>query len=186
MKSMAKKNRRGFQAKKQGGLTIIELLIGIAAIAAFIAAVLLGYRSYKVGQTVKDHTEDLVQISTAVENAFMAVDRSYTNVSTAAVVAARVVPENMVRAGIPYNPWGGTVAFNPATITTAGDAFTITSNSVPADECQRLAEKLVSSFNIIDIGGTVIKDAAAGDAATATEIQTNCGAGVTSITVTYQ
>ncbi|WP_419581695.1 hypothetical protein, partial [Thiolapillus sp.] len=74
MSIKTKNNHR--QLKRQDGLTIIELLIGIAAIAAFITAVLHGYATYKTGQRVKDHTEDLVQISTAVENAFMAVDRS--------------------------------------------------------------------------------------------------------------
>ena len=171
--------------KNQKGLTLIELMVGIVAISVLVFMVLAGYQRFQVRSNVKTHVQDLIELSTGVEDAFMKVESSYANVTQANVVNAKLVPATMLRANVPYNPWGGAVDFVPNTINNANDAFDIVSPNIPDDACVRLTERLAKTFRFVDVNGTVIRDLTT--APTATNIQAGCNSpNNNTVTVTYQ
>ena len=67
---------------------------------------------------------------------------------------------------------GSQVTMAPATITTAGDSFTITFPTVNAAACPGLASALVANAEAIDINGTVVHRSVVGGAVVAYNGQT--------------
>ncbi len=180
---MMRKNRQ--QLKKQKGLTLIELMVGIVAIGVLVFLVLSGYERFQTRADVKQHVQDLIELSTGIENAFMTVENSYANVAQASVVGARLIPSHMLRAGIPYNPWGGAMDFATATVNNANDAFTITTPNLPAEDCVRLTERLAKTFRFVVAGGVTVRDLVT--TPTAANIQAGCASlNSNTVVVTYQ
>ncbi len=173
------------QVKNQKGLTLIELMVGIVAISVLVYMILSGYQRFQVRSNVKNHVQDLIELATGIEDAFMKVESSYANVSQANVVNAKLVPSTMLRAGVPYNPWGGAIDFQPNTINNANDAFDIITPNIPQDACVRLTERLAKTFRFVDVNGTVIRDLTT--TPTNNAIQTGCNSpNSNTVTVTYQ
>ena len=174
---------RQHHCKKQKGLTLIELLIGITALSAMVLIVLTGYQRFQMRYNVQEHVQDIMELVIGIDQSFMQLEGSYASVSTPLVVGAFIPPKHMIRAGAVYNPWGGAVSFAPASVASANDAFTISTTNLPETACIRLSERLVSIFRgRIEINGTPVPPAA-----TVVTIATECqSAGNNTIQITYQ
>lgn len=175
---------RQYRCKKtQKGLTLIELLIGVTAIGAMVFIVLTGFQRFQLRYNVQEHVQDIMELVIGIDQSFMQLEGSYANVSTPLVVGAFIPPKHMIRAGAVYNPWGGTVSFAPAMVSSPNDAFTIRTTNLPEAACIRLSERLVSIFRgRIEINGVPVPSAA-----TVVTIATECqSGGNNTIRVTYQ
>jgi type II secretory pathway pseudopilin PulG len=119
---------------KKAGVTLIELLIVIAAAVALIAAGLVLFSDLQDSQRVKDESSNIANMYVGISNLFY--EDSTTSFSTVEALQAGIIPDAMqVTGGVVYNAWGGTVTIDDNAAATA-NSFRITYTNIPGgDSC---------------------------------------------------
>lgn len=158
--------------KSQAGFTFIEL-ISVLAVAALLALVALpALRSTLVGGKVEPTASDINKVVTKIRGNFSGQGNTpYTNLGAAA--AATAVFSNTARglassltitgngatatAQHDIGATGSQITVAQATITAAGDSFTVTLPTVNDAACPGLAAQLVKAAEAISINGVVVK-----------------------------
>lgn len=121
---------------KQKGLTLIELIAGLAIVAAVIVGALSLFGSANSGQKSGQIVTDSVAMRTAIRHLFSGTG-NYSPAGSVNNVLAKSskVPTN-IRVDTSTNPATFNHSFNGTiTTTTAGTFFYITYNSIPQDAC---------------------------------------------------
>jgi nitrate/nitrite transporter NarK len=111
---------------------------------------------------------------------------SFSGVTTGQVAALSVYPDQEASAvgGTITDRWGGAVTVASGTLKVAGDSVILTYNNVPQAECTQIVPGVANSVRVITIGGTSVK--ADGQAVNLTTVGSQCAAGSTANTITYQ
>lgn len=145
--------------KNQTGFSLIEVLIVVGILGAVIYGVVTMYTSYKGRAAVNAFAFGSIELAVNIREAFLKVDRTYENVTTANVKASPgVIPSAMIVGDNVQNPWGGAITFAAANYASGTkNAIAITSPGVPKEACLRVAKILRSSFIGLTINGTEVK-----------------------------
>lgn len=163
------RNRNYSFARKQAGLTLIELSIAII-IGLVVLAVAVGAISSTMSKS--DINSDAQGLTGLVANAkTLRTNGSYGAASTNLVpsmIALKAVPATVtVNGSALANQWGGAI-----TIVSTGNGYTVTTSGIPADACIEHAIKLSKSMLSTSINsGTAIAGVV-----TAAQATTGCNA----------
>lgn len=162
--------------KTQGGFSLAELLIVIVVIGVLMAVMLGMYSKYKERSAINSFATGSIELAVNIREAFLQVDRSYENVTTANVKASPgVIPSEMIVGANIQNPWGGAITFAAADYASGTkNAVAITSAGIPKVACLGVAKILKSSFIGLSINATEVK----GDSKkmTSTNVSSACNA----------
>lgn len=177
------------QAERQRGFTLIEVII-VGVIVAIVSIWSLprinGFLiERKVDPTVKDIAQAVMRIRANAEGSGPTPYASMSSAALANTLRDRTTVMAIEGAGADAtvtHQLGATaaaVSAAPATITTAGDAWTITVPTVNVAACPGLAAALRTTAQIITINGNVVHSIPAGTAFNGQTAQNFCTAGDT-------
>jgi type II secretory pathway pseudopilin PulG len=150
------------QSNKQG-VTIIELLIVIAAAVGLIAAGLVLFQDLQASQRLKDETANLAALYSGVSKTFSDLslaDRT-ADIDNALIITAGIpTPTQRTELGTDiYNVWGGAVVVGTDAGATAQtpNSFSIQYDKVPmGDTCVDFIEsQRQAGWDTIDLFGNV-------------------------------
>lgn len=176
---MQNRNLRNIRVpKKQRGLTLIELAVGLAIVLAITALVVGVYTTTSRSQRTNDVQTQLTQISSQVRS--LAPAGNFAGITTKVLADSQKIPDSWIggTAAAPTitTPFGGTIAVAEADLAPGTDnAFTITVNDLPVAACNDIITNSLANFVIINAGATDVKTVADPDAAPA-DIATACAA----------
>lgn len=187
---MQNRNLRNIRVpKKQRGLTLIELAVGLAIVLAISALVVGVYTTTSRSQRTNDVQTQLTQIASQVRS--MAPQGSYTGIDDTVLARSKKVPEAWVvdNAGTPEirHPFGGSFDIAPASVNGGTDnGFAITVDELPVAACNDIVTNSQANFAEIDVGSTPLKTygAAAVDAGTISTACTPATGDTVSVTFT--
>lgn len=159
--------------KKQQGVTLIELLLGLGIIVVILGVGIIIYNQTQQGSRAYTAETGVLSLVAAVKT--VNPNPSYAGLSQSTIINAGKAPSNMVSGTALINPWGGSVTIAPATYNgTANAAFLMTYNDVPRSECNSLVNGVAQNFQVIAVGSTTVKDVLAGTNPTATTVSNAC------------
>lgn len=159
---------------KSRGFTIVELLVVLAIIALLAIVGIPMMRGMIVGGKVEPTASDINKVATKLRTNFQGQGSTpYTNLGTAAQATANFANSarglasalTVTGAGATatvQHDLGATAAqigVASATITTAGDSFVVTVNSVNDAACPMLAAQLSKAAEVMTVNGTSVKAA---------------------------
>ncbi len=162
-----------FSRKKQGGFTLVELVVVLAIIVAAIGAIIARQMSASQTSKVQSEAGNLQAIVGKVNSTF-AGRPNYVGATTAFLLAQGAFPTSMVNGGAVVNTWQGAVTVAAGAGNTTVD---ITYAGVPTSACIELVANTSRSYNEVTVGATKTKNGAAVADLTAT--QTACSAAAT-------
>lgn len=146
--------------------TLFKYLVSLLGVAA---VVLILYQVFGANKT-QNAISDVTLLQTNVQALYNA-QNTFTTLTTAVAIGAKLAPPSMIAGAALTNPWGGTVGIN----VNAGSAvqFDITEPAVPADACPKMISALgtVVGLKINTVAQTLPIDA--GTAATACNLASN-------------
>ena len=149
-----------FSRKKQGGFTLVELVVVLAIIVAAIAAITA--RQISASQTSRVQSEaGNVQAIVSKVNSTFAGRSSYAGATTAFLLAQGAFPTSMVNGANVVNGWNGNVTVAPGAGNTSVD---ITYAGVPTPACIEFVANTSKSYRTVTVGATVVKTAAQNEA----------------------
>jgi type IV pilus assembly protein PilA len=158
--------------KKQGGFTLVELSIVMLIIAVLGALSYPKIRTFLISGKTKPTADDVTLAVTRIRaNAEGTGNTPYAGVATNTIAnTLRERTNALTVTGVgnaatlqhKLGATGAQVTAAPATITTAGDSFSLTFPTVNSGACPDLATSLQNSAEIISINGTVVKSVPAG------------------------
>jgi hypothetical protein len=137
--------------RRQRGASLLEVIayLGVAAIIILGAIALLS-SAFSGANTNRTATE-VSTIRTGVKKLYMGQQASFSGVTTAVLIAAKVFPSSLnINGATVSNPWGGTV-----TVAASADSmsFILTYTNVPKDVCVNTISGS-GDWNTIAVGTT--------------------------------
>lgn len=168
---------------KQGGFSMIELMITLAVITILTAAALYWFTVQRANARAENGKQEILTIDAQAKN--LRPNGPY-NFDQDDLIAANKIPEAMQTApgaatgNTIKNQWGGTITFGQVTGNPA--LFEISSSAIPSSECNTIVGQLEPLYSIIEVGSTTVKDAST--TPTVGSIATACASAANTITVT--
>jgi len=152
-------NRRLFNptTKKQGGFSLLELLIVASLVAAGLAGLFFLVNRYNTKQTTNNEAASLNAIAAEVRTKFRS-QGNYTGISPQVLINNGIVPGTMINGTNIETGWNTNVAIAPANLNgTAGDSVSFT-YTLPRESCADFTQAAEGSFPRISVGGVNVKD----------------------------
>jgi len=166
-------------SKRQKGLTLLEVLGGLAIFVALCVGAAALYISGNTSQQSNQAGMDIASLRTAVKQLYGSQGGyGSTSLNSVLINAGRVPSDLSVSGSTITNQFGGTI-----TVTGATSAFTIAATNVPTANCIAMLTNANNGWTSIQVGAATaittfpISPATAGSA-------TNCAAAATN-TITY-
>lgn len=173
-----KSHRDAVPAKrKQGGFTIVELLITLGIIGVAVIGIVSMSSNGSQTSKVQAEVKNLQALNSAIRSGFGQNGNAYTGLTETLVKNSGGFPTQMVSGGTPINTWGGAVKVLPSTLT-AGVGFDIEYSAVPQGACVNLVNQVLTNYQKIKINATTNAVAAW----SATAVDTAC---VATNTITF-
>jgi len=172
----------------QRGVTLVELLLGLAVIAVVLGIVMLLWDHTNADASAYKTRTGFDAILTGVKALYL--QPQYANITTTAMIASNKIPQSMVsNANEIVAPWGAQIHISPSALGgPAGSAFDITFDAVPAAQCSPLVQHGGPQVMRVVIGTTIVKDMSADpaipDPPPDTVVQTCLGSGGQAIVFT--
>jgi type IV pilus assembly protein PilA len=155
--------------RAQRGFTMIELVVVISVIALLAILAIPFARSMIIDGKVPTTANDITRTAAKLRSNFANQGTTpYTSITTAGFAnTARGLASSLTVSGTgtaatvthDLGSTGSTISVASATITTAGDAFSVTLPNVNEAACPSLAAQLSKSAEVITINGTSVKAA---------------------------
>jgi prepilin-type N-terminal cleavage/methylation domain-containing protein len=154
------KINRNPMARRQAGMTLIELgiVLAIAAIVIFFAISKFGEIS--ANSRAQNAATEFASIATNIKRIF-STQSNYSTLTATVLANAKAVPLSYVNAGAPptfQHPLGGALTIGPQNVTgSANDGIRYTYAGVPSPECNMFTQMVVGGAYSITIDGTAVK-----------------------------
>jgi prepilin-type N-terminal cleavage/methylation domain-containing protein len=143
--------------QKQRGVTLIELMIGIAIIAAIIAGAIMLSSTATTANKVKDATSNVSIIKSAIINLY-ANEASFDGLSTSVLKSSSGIPAKLKGTNTINSPWGvDSVSISSANSNTQA---TISYSNVPSDACVDFTKNIYQEFDAVTVGGASVTSVA--------------------------
>lgn len=169
------------------GFSLIEILLVVGFIAAAVAVVFIAYPKLQSSARANTEVQNTATISGGVKTLY-ASQSSYVGLSTAQLISARVVPDNMVNGTTLNNQFGGAVTITPTSIGAAAglnNAFTVEYSNVPSEDCVKFASQAAPNFTRVHVIPNATATPAAGALTTTAAIVKNSNPDTAGAVVTY-
>lgn len=150
---MNKAKMNQVSGKKQKGISLIEIMIGLAILSVSVLGVFSVYSTVKTSSENQAELKNIQSIVAKVRSMF-AGRNNYTGVSATMVRNANGIPTAMVSGTDVVHSWsstGITIAVGTPTST-----FNLTYPAVPTANCIELVNTLQGSMNSITVGSTAV------------------------------
>lgn len=148
--------------RKKKGFSLLELLLGLAIVAALAAAAFIIYPKIVIGQQVKQEANNISQLKTQISALYSSTSSNIplrTSLNTV-VIKAGIAPQTMITGtwnGL-KSIWGGDVYVGTYDIANA-TALAIQYNHVPPEACAKLVMQTARGFEQVVVGAEVSGDA---------------------------
>jgi hypothetical protein len=149
--------------------TMFGTLMKLLGVAAVVGVLYMVFASNKTGDAISHTT----QLQTNVQSLYSS-QASFSSLTNAVAIAAKLAPTNMVAGSTLVNPWGGAVTL----AANANNArFDLTTAAIPSDACPKLIQSQASavalrvgttSFNTLPLDAGAAVQACATDTNTIT------------------
>lgn len=143
--------------KKQFGVTLIELLLVLVALAGVAITAFVIYPTVKNKQLTREAgTQITLLASIAIEN--FVIKKNYTDFTNEFVIATGSLPEGL------NNPTGTEIthlwagAVEVSRWNQSPSFYSITYNSIPSAACVDLINQIEGQFGYIEVNTDVVKD----------------------------
>lgn len=143
-------------AKHQDGITLVEVAIGLAIGAVILATAFAGFQANARRTEVQQNSQLISEMVADAKSLFGQTNR-YSQLTTAAAIAARVIPVNNHVAPTgggaaqeAINSYGG--AIDLASAAGSNDMATLTFDKVPNNQCADLVMSVERAVAGIEIG----------------------------------
>ncbi|MGT2457767.1 type 4 pilus major pilin [Cupriavidus basilensis] len=175
--------KRARIAKKTGGMTTLQITIGLAVVALAIAGAIKGINKMEQAKA-NDELNELGDLKLQVAQYAASRGGDFTGVDTNLCANYFFDKASVSGTGASTkitNRWKGTVTCAPATTISTNDSLAFTYTGVPAYGCKRVMQMVKAEG--VTIGGTSVKtfDTAMNESAAITQ----CDAGADSATIVY-
>lgn len=133
---------------RQAGMTLMELIVALAIIAAVIVGALSLFGNAQSSQNSTQMLKDLTAVRSATQTVFMGQGGYGTASLNSTLITANKIPTTMSVSGSTINTAnGGTL-----TITGNTQNFTMALTNVPADECTSLLTNSSTGWSSVKVG----------------------------------
>lgn len=146
-----------FHAKRQKGMTLIELLLVIGIGALFIAGSFMLFGNASDKDKARTMIQQYGSLQAAVHGIYSGAP-NYSGLTSLGVAQSKALPPSMVSNGtdITY-PWG-IITLAPVFSNTQWSA-TYPANTIPTAVCVQFASSILRSVRSVTIGGSSVTDA---------------------------
>lgn len=137
--------------RKQRGVTLLEGLLVLAIAAGLAIAAYAVFRNAKSDTTTTSQARGTIALASQIVRLYAQDTAQYTNLTTANIISAGIVPADFVIAGgVINNKWGGTLtpSVGNQAGTTPVNNFKFTVTGIPADSCVRYVTAIASSAGV--------------------------------------
>ncbi|MCP1674263.1 type II secretory pathway pseudopilin PulG [Natronocella acetinitrilica] len=143
--------------RRQGGMTLIELMLVLGLGMAIVIGGLIWYNSVKEAQRLGDGVRNLQSMTSAVR-AMFAPQGNYDGLTEAVAMRASGFPAQMRtgtdgQMGHPWDESTNAVVIAVDSMNAPNDAFLVTWNNLPEAACTNLAAQTYTSYERLTIGG---------------------------------
>jgi hypothetical protein len=114
--------------------TLFKYLAQIMGVAAVLGIAYSVFGTSKTSRSISDMNELVTQIQSVYS-----ANSNFSTLTTARVISGKLAPNGMINGSTLINPWGGSMTVAPNTNTTL---FDVTTSTVPAEACGKLAASL--------------------------------------------
>lgn len=125
-------------AKRQRGITIVEVSIGLIIAAILAAAAYVAFENNNRRNAVKSNVNTLTEMGAELKTKFGRTNR-YGQVNTEVAIQSSTVPPDLRDEGaVPptaANTYGGQILVLPTQVQTPNDAVQVVWDNVPTDQC---------------------------------------------------
>lgn len=145
-------------ARRQRGVTMIELSIVLVIAGVLATTVFLAFQSNARRVSVGDNTSLITETAAEMKKKF-GLTNLYGNVTTALAVQSRAIPDQLRIPGTTtaQNSYGGLITAAPATLTQANDAVTLTWSAVKQSECIDLVIGVADTARRVTVAAVIVK-----------------------------
>jgi prepilin-type N-terminal cleavage/methylation domain-containing protein len=145
-------------ARKQRGMSMLELSVVLVVVALIGAAVYAGLQSNSRRVELQDNQNLVTEISAELQKKFGKTN-TYGAVTTALAVQSRAIPDQLRIPGTTtaQNSYGGAITVTPVTLTQVNDAALVTWNNVPQAQCMDLVIGTERGARRVQVAGAVVK-----------------------------
>lgn len=162
MTHINRQSRRIGSKKKQRGVTLIELAIGLAIAGALIFAVFYMVTVVQSKRATSSEAQYLNMMAADLRTKFSG-QGSFTGLNAANLIRIGIAPRPMVSGNTLRSGFSTPVTVAPANVNgVADDGFEFT-YQVPSNNCADFVMASEGAFSRVSIAGTVVKNLAAGD-----------------------
>lgn len=122
--------------KKQAGITLVEVSIGLIIAAVLAAAAYLAFENNNRRNEVKSNVNTLTELGAELKTKFGRTNR-YGDVTTAVAIQSATIPPELRDPGAvtAANIYGGAITVLPTQVQTADDAIQVVWDNVPSEQC---------------------------------------------------
>ena len=152
---------RNSSMRHQGGFVLQEQALNIVLILAAGIGLFFLFNFASGLQKASSLRDSVVDMATAIRAEYRA---PYAGLSAANMISNESAPKGLISGTALSNSFGGAITTGPAIYGggTANNAFYIENTLVPKSACTKLGKAARTSFKIVVINGTTVKDESAG------------------------
>ncbi len=144
-------------AKRQKGVTMIELSVVLVVGALLAAAVFFGLQSNQRRVELSDNTAAITEIISSLKKNFGRANQ-YATMTTALAVQSRAIPDNLrLTATTAQNSYGGAITVGPVACVAVNDCASLLWPSVPRAQCMDLVIGTQAGARLIMVAAVVVK-----------------------------
>ena len=142
--------------KQQQGLSLIELLLVLAAFAVMLTLIFVGNKWRTVHTQSLEAEDSIVALFKSAQNV-MSNQINFTNLSMSTISGLRDFPSVLGSGSTYHMPWGGSVTIGPSSSPAdTNDLVAITMTNVPIGQCQQIATVISPKIYDTTINGQVV------------------------------
>jgi hypothetical protein len=164
--------------KKQRGVSMVDIGIWAAVAIGIIIIFVKAIGPVMAQNRARDEITEMAKIVTNIQ-AKWTNSPNFAGIGLVQLINADVFPRSWVNGAAVVNRWGGAVAVAISTTVTANDTMTLTSDSVPSEECKNIPQGLAESTRVITVNGTIVKPA--GGTVDVPGLGVACGSGAVNV-----